>query len=255
MRGGALTGLRVLILRSARPGDPLATRLTAAGAEVRCLPVLRIEPVAPEPDVLARAVAAGVWIFVSRHAAQRGGMVLAEAGLRPTTQDFYAVGAATAAAVREAFGRQASYPDDPTSEGLLQLPGLQAMEGRSVTIFRGVSGRELLSETLRARGALVDYCELYRRVPEVGLRADLHAELVRTERLLVVAHSGAVVAAFSALMNATASSRAPLCCLVPGERVATLARAAGLVPLVAEGALAGQMEQAVCRWYTPVPQD
>lgn len=254
MSRGALAGLRVLILRSVRPGDPLASRLAAAGAEVHCLPVLRIEPVTPAPDVLTRAATAGVWIFVSRHAVQWAAMVLAEAGLQPTTQELYAVGAATAAEVRQRLGRSAGYPDDPASEGLLRLPGLQMLAGRSVAIFRGIGGRELLGETLAARGARVGYCELYRRVPETRRREAIHVELARPGPLLVVAHSGAVIAALGSLPDLAARPE-PLRCLVPGARVAAFARAAGLDPLVAEGALAEQMEQAVCRWYTPAPQD
>lgn len=251
MTPGALAGLRVLILRAARADDPLANRLMAAGAEVQSLPVLRIESITPDPAVLARAVTADVWIFVSRHAVHRGATALAAAGLQAGAQEIYAVGAATAAAVRETFGRAASYPDDPTSEGLLRLPGLQTPAGRSITIFRGVGGRELLGETLVARGALVSHCQVYRRIAETDWSDRIRAELERPGPLLVVAHSGAVVAALRALLDAAALPRAPPYCLVPGARVAALARAAGLVPLVAEGALAGQMERAVCRWYTP----
>ena len=40
-------------------------------------------------------------------------------------------------------------------------------------------------------------------------------------------------------------------CLVPGERVADIARGLGFESIVAASALTAKMEQAVCRWYTP----
>ena len=51
------------------------------------------------------------------------------------------------------------------SEALLALPALAASEvvGRRVAIFRGDGGRELLADTLRARGAQVDCITCYRR--------------------------------------------------------------------------------------------
>ena len=51
------------------------------------------------------------------------------------------------------------------SEALLALPELAAarVAGKRVAIFRGDGGRELLAETLRARGAAVDCVTCYRR--------------------------------------------------------------------------------------------
>ena len=49
------------------------------------------------------------------------------------------------------------------SEALLELPQLTDVNGRRVIIFRGDGGRELLGETLAARGASVEYVSCYRR--------------------------------------------------------------------------------------------
>ena len=247
MIGDPLAGLRVLILRAARPGDPLAAGLRAAGAEVHCLPLLRIEPLAVDAATLAGAAAA-IWIFVSRHAVHHGAAALRAAGCGVAGHEVYAVGAATAAAARDAWGCVAHHPVEPTSEGLLRLPGLRAVAGREVVIFRGAGGRDALRAALAARGARVRYCEVYRRVPEPRWAERVRAELARPGPLLAVAHSGAVVAALRALYRGAAPS-VPV--LVPGRRVAAIARAAGLAPLIAANALAGEMEQAVRRWYTP----
>jgi uroporphyrinogen-III synthase len=54
-------------------------------------------------------------------------------------------------------------PDAFNSEALLAMPPLQALAGKRIVIFRGEGGRPLLGDTLKARGARVDYAEVYRR--------------------------------------------------------------------------------------------
>ncbi|MCR4301849.1 MAG: uroporphyrinogen-III synthase, partial [Sulfuricaulis sp.] len=55
-------------------------------------------------------------------------------------------------------------PDRFNSEALLELPELQAVSGQRIVIFRGEGGRELLGDTLKSRGAVIEYAECYRRV-------------------------------------------------------------------------------------------
>ncbi|MGB5096631.1 MAG: uroporphyrinogen-III synthase [Porticoccaceae bacterium] len=252
----ALAGLRVLILRSARSDDPLAARLTAKGAEVHAFPLLAIES-RPALDAALSAAAAHAdgWIFVSRHAVRHGLEQLAAAGLFPTRVPIFAVGAATAAALREDWGIAARHPSEANTEGLLKLPELQAVQGQTLVIFRGVGGRAALRAGLNARGAQVHYCEVYRRVPERRWEPALSAALAAPGPLLLVAHSGEVLRALSRVVDRArerAGGSIPrLVCLVPGERVAGIARGLGFEPLIAASALAAKMEQAVCRWYTP----
>jgi uroporphyrinogen-III synthase len=54
------------------------------------------------------------------------------------------------------------------SESLLSLAALQAVQAQHILIFRGQGGRDVLAEGLRARGALVDYAECYRRTRPQG---------------------------------------------------------------------------------------
>ncbi|MGE3296316.1 MAG: uroporphyrinogen-III synthase [Porticoccaceae bacterium] len=252
----SLAGLRVLILRSARPGDPLAARLMAKGADVHSFPLLGIEPrPALDADLAVTVANADGWIFVSRHAVRHGLEQVAAASLLPTRVPIFAVGAATAAALREDWSIAARHPSEANTEGLLGLPELQEVRGRTLVIFRGAGGRDALRAGLRARGARVHYCEVYRRVPERRWEPELSMALAAPSPLLLVAHSGEVLRALRAVVDRARESEdrsiALPVCLVPGERVAGIARGLGFEPLIAASALAAKMEQAVCRWYTP----
>lgn len=252
----SLSGLRVLLLRSARPGDPLAARLAARGADVESLPLLRIEPRSLPQAVLSDAVAnADKWLFVSRHAVRHGMGQVAAAGLPHDRALIFAIGAATAAALRKDWGVAAQHPREANTEGLLRLPELQDIAGQTILIFRGVGGRDALRAGLGARGAQVRYCEVYARIPESNRDPELAAALAAPGALLLVAHSGDVVRALAAALPRVQVRECrdhPLpACLVPGERVADIARQLGFTPVIAASALAAKMEQAVCRWYTP----
>jgi uroporphyrinogen-III synthase len=50
------------------------------------------------------------------------------------------------------------------TEAVLEMPEFQLLNNKNCLIIRGVGGRELLANTLRSRGAFVDYLELYQRV-------------------------------------------------------------------------------------------
>lgn len=250
MSSAPLTGLRVLILRPERRGDPLAAGLAKGGAEVFCLPLLRIEPLAVAPGALARAAGAD-WIFVSRHAVRHGLAAATAAGLTASGRGLYAVGAATAEALRQECGMAARYPAEPTTAGLLKLPELQAVRGRALMVFRGSGGRDALPKGLRERGAEVSCCEVYRQVAELRWADSIREHLARPGPLLAVAHSGSVVRALHALLERSPGGDPAPPCLVPGTRVAAMARALGFEPVVAGDALPRQMERAVYGWYTP----
>lgn len=77
----------------------------------------------------------------------------------------FAVGQSTANALNNWLKRPVATPKVETSEGLLQVEGLQkdAICGKQVAIVRGVGGRELLAEQLKVNGAKVNYWQVYQR--------------------------------------------------------------------------------------------
>jgi uroporphyrinogen-III synthase len=83
--------------------------------------------------------------------------------LSPTTQ-LVAVGAATARCMVENGLRvDIQAPAPAGSESLLALSEMNAVAGKAVLIVRGETGRELLADTLRDRGARIEYLEVYQR--------------------------------------------------------------------------------------------
>ncbi len=75
-----------------------------------------------------------------------------------------AVGAATLTALSGCGINSAIVPTvGSNTEALLAMPELQILNNRNCLVVRGVGGRELLANTLRKRGATVDYLELYQR--------------------------------------------------------------------------------------------
>ena len=162
-----LHGLVVAVTRPAHQAEPTCDALVAAGAEVVRFPVMDIVGVPMSPELAAAVDAVAhckLAIFVSANAVQFGLPLLRARGGVPEHVQIAAVGRATAAALRTAGVEVAVCPDSGfDSEALLADPALQDVRDAAVVLFRGTGGRELLADTLRARGAKVHYAEVYRR--------------------------------------------------------------------------------------------
>lgn len=156
----------VLVTRPAHQSAALCRLIEEAGGIPLRLPALLIAP--PEDPARARRqlqqlAGYGTAIFISRNAVEQALELLHPAPL-PAIR-LLAVGQATADALRVHGYAVALTPDrEFSSEGLLALPGLQHVPGQHIAIIRGNGGRELLAETLRARGAIVECIETYRRI-------------------------------------------------------------------------------------------
>ncbi len=166
-----LAGLGVLVTRPAGQAAALCAQLEALGAHPIHYPLLTIEPPSDPQgrDQRLRALAGYRWlVFVSPNAARLCAERLDELGLPlPATCRIACVGKGSERAVQSAFGRGADLVPSLgfDSEGLLATPEFHTVQGTRVLILRGEGGRELLAETLRIRGAEVEYVELYRRTP------------------------------------------------------------------------------------------
>ncbi len=228
----ALTSLSVLVTRPVDQGASLCRRIEALGGEAVALPAVVIEPLA-EPVLVSTDPAPGphaydVVIFVSQNAVTHG----LKAVPRTPEMLFAAIGKATAAALSAAGAAPAIVPEAGfTSEALLEHPGLQADSIERVLIVRGGTGRELLEETLSARGIEVDCLEVYRRIPPVAdtaARTALEARWQGEGIGVVTATSGEILHNLYQML--TDAGRALLIAtpvLVVSQRIATAARDLG----------------------------
>jgi uroporphyrinogen-III synthase len=159
-----LAGLSVLVSRPAHQSERLCDMIESARGRPVRFPALEIRGPADKHAAratLAGAVHADLLIFVSANAVQYAFPLLPDQ--LPLDIDIAAVGGTTAEALRNTGLDPTLVPERMDSEGLLALPQLQAVQGKTVYILRGNGGRELIRDTLMERGAEVHQVEVYRR--------------------------------------------------------------------------------------------
>jgi uroporphyrinogen-III synthase len=165
-----LTGVRVVITRPGKQAAIFAQRLAIIGGEPIVCPAMVIAPPpdpAPFHDALRRLSDFDFALFVSANAAEA---VLREDFDWPAKLTAVAVGPTTAdSLILGGIGEDLLTPAARfDSEGVLALPALQDVRDKRIAIFRGESegggtGRQLMKETLAARGAVVEVITCYRR--------------------------------------------------------------------------------------------
>lgn len=180
---GPLAGRGVLVTRPARQAGAFAEKLAALGADPIIYPAIVILPpddVAALAAIHARIAAFDVAVFVSANAVEYGAP---DAARWPERLIAVVPGPGTAEALASVGITRVTYPATTfDSEAMLALPELCDVQGRSVVVFRGESGRELLSSTLRQRGAHVETIACYRRAAPSTSAAGL-LEALREDRV------------------------------------------------------------------------
>jgi uroporphyrinogen-III synthase len=166
---GPLAGKTIVVTRPRAQAAPLAEAIAALGGEPLIFPLLEIAPAA-DPQALAAAVARladyALAVFISPNAVDYVLPAILARGPWPAGLQPAAVGQGTVRALAAHGVAGCVAPCERfDSEALLELPELAAgqVAGKRIAIFRGDGGRELLADTLRARGAEVDCVTCYRR--------------------------------------------------------------------------------------------
>jgi uroporphyrinogen-III synthase len=231
-----LAGLNIVVTRPREQAAQLARRIEQAGGKAILFPLLEISPVAAPQSLRARVARMhgfNLAIFISPNAVRYGMAAIQAAGGLPHALKIATVGQGSAKALRELGVPNIIAPQDNfDSEALLALPELHNVNGWRVAIFRGDGGRELLGDTLKARGAQVEYVACYlRSKPQQDV-----ARLFEAKADALTITSSEALATLWDRLDAPCRERitaVPL--FAPHERIAAAARSLGWHQVICTG--------------------
>lgn len=172
---GSLHGVKVLVTRPKDQSAHLCRMIESAGGVAIEFPTIELQPTRDlaGDDLLGRLAAATHVIFVSRNAVRYTAQLVGNLVLPLAGKSVFAVGEGTRhELVAQGLDTAISPGAQSGSEELLELPELAGprLRGQQVLIVRGAGGRELLREQLQARGASVEYADVYERIEPAGAR-------------------------------------------------------------------------------------
>ena len=242
----SLNDLGIAITRPVDQAKKLSALIEQAGGTAILFPLIEITPLDDYRQF--EAVISDIndydWaIFISSNAVQNGMPRIVKAGI-PDNLKFAAIGPVTASEL-QSFGvkdvltplSHVQHGDENKvrfdSESLLALPEMTNVAGKKIMIFRGIGGRDVLAETLKARGVQVTFAECYQRTnPQTN--CDLLAQLYSEKKL-----HGIVVTSSEAMRHlldlaGDADWLRDVTLFVNHERIAELPLQLGLRVLVAD---------------------
>ena len=249
MTAGALAGRRIVVTRPAGQSAQLAALIRAAGGEPLLFPALEIldaSDLQPALELIERLDQFDLAIFISANAVTKALALVRTRRAWPPALRIATVGRGSERELQRQGIAEVIAPGERfDSEGLLDLPQLAQVQGKRIVIFRGEGGRELLGETLAARGATVEYAECYRRGRPQADASPLLAQCARRELDAFTVTSSEGLANLRQMLGEAGwpcLRNTPL--FAPHERIAVAARSLGVQTVVQtdagdEGLIAG----------------
>ena len=233
---GPLAGIGVLVTRPEEQSGALVQGLLGLGARVLSFPAMIIEGLPEATAVAAAAATMGDFhlaFYASANAVRFGleGFDLRGADARHLPS--YAVGPATAAALRRAGVARVAQPEaGADSEALLALPELQDLRGRRALLVSGEGGRTLMRDVLTERGAEVTVVPCYRRLPPGRLPRDVAEGLTGGHLHTVLLTSSEGLRNLHAAAGGLRPALRTLCHVTAHPRIAEAAAQAGAAEVV-----------------------
>ena len=251
-----LAGLNIVVTRPREQAAQLAQRITQDGGNAILFPLLEISPAA-DPQSLRSLVARlpefNLAIFISPNAVRYGMAAILAAGTLPLTIKIATVGQGSAKALRDLGVDKIIAPQERfDSEALLALPELQQVAGWRVAIFRGDGGRELLGESLKARGATVEYAACYQRAKP---QQDIAMLLAVKPDAITVTSSEALGYLWDLLGSAERERMLTMPLFVPHARIAEAALKRGWQKVITTAAGDDGLMSGLIEWAKTAHQE
>ncbi len=223
-----LTGSTVVITRPAGSSGVLVRSVRALGGSPLLLPGLSLRPRAcPALADTNAAAAFDSWIFVSPAAVRFAFRAAPDLSIPPQAL-VCCVGAGTARALARRGIASIAPHDRSDSEGLLARPELADVRGRRFALVGAPGGRDLITSTLRQRGALIEPIHVYERAAPRWQKHTLQALADARQPLLTLLSSADALRHLVERLPPDLLERlrrSPL--VVASQRLAEIARADG----------------------------
>lgn len=252
--GGALAGRSIVVTRPAAQARQLAGLIRKAGGIPVLFPVLEIldsGDLRPLHALIDRLEEFDLAIFISPSAVNKAMNLIAARRKLPPGLRIAAIGRGSARELKHfGVGEVIAPARKFDSEALLELPELAEVAGKRVVIFRGDGGRELLGDTLVARGAVLEYAECYRRGKPNSSAAPLLKAWARNELHAVVVTSSEGLRNLFDMVGKLGQSwlrKTPL--FVTHARIAATARELGLAAVVEAGPGDAELVEGLARYF------
>ncbi len=228
MANTPLAGLNIVVTRPLQQAVPLQQRIEQLGGNAISFPLLEISPakdLTALRQIIARLAGFQLAIFISPNAVKYGMAEINAAGGLPSKIKVAAVGQGSANALRALGAEQVIAPVGKSdSEALLALAELQDVQGWKIAIFRGDGGRELLGDTLKQRGAVVEYVTCYlRSKPQQSIEQLLKEQ----PHAITLSSSEALIYLTEMCAESAARHWAEIPLFVSHERIAAMAKQHG----------------------------
>jgi uroporphyrinogen-III synthase len=253
---GRLQGQLILNTRPAHQQAELSSLLEQEGAQILSFPVIEI--VAHESAIVRQRLTQqlsdyDILLFVSRNAVDNAFRYIDSTRFRPGLC-FGVIGTATRLALAQRVTQLDSclLAGAPyNSETLLEADALQQVSGKRVLILRGQQGRNLLGDELAARGAAVDYCEVYRRELPRYAASDFDRLVENAFPTLVLLTSNEGMHNLIELVDSAAAERLrriPWLLISERMRESALKLGHNAPIVIARSASDKGIQQAICAW-------